>query len=511
MAINTTTRKAGPFAGNGVQTAFPFSFKIFSTADVKVTRAESGVETTLTLGVDYSVAMNGDQDASPGGTVNLTTALASGQTLAFTTDVAALQQVTVTNAGGFFPSVFNGVFDRITVLVQQILERMSRSFTVQITSGVTSFDVPVSALGLLQWNASGTGLQALDPNNLGLSVTLPSQTGKSGLFLTTNGLTPSWASQFPTQTGQSGKFLTTNGTTPSWGSPTAASILPAISGATSGLVLTNDGVSAFSWASDGYKGRVATATNYAITAADRAKAIRFTGSPTLSVTPTAATLGSTFGFRVSNNGTGIGTFDPNGTELVTVNGFAYSAQTLLIYPGEIYDVFCTSTAWECDLVKTAGVVLMIRENSAPSAVSGSWNDRMASGTVIKNTIGSAGTLPDWTLPAGTYEFEAGGGSYGLGSTALRVRNTTDSTTVDVGDVGVAIDLGSAYYTSFKSQMASDAITTTATKTYRLQQYVTASPTPLTHFGNSPYGVSNSIGGETTAKGGAWLRVRRVGP
>ena len=50
-------------------------------------------------------------------------------------------------------------------------------------------------------------------------VEIPSQTGNSGKFLTTNGTTPSWATvdTLPSQSGNSGKFLTTNGTTASWG------------------------------------------------------------------------------------------------------------------------------------------------------------------------------------------------------------------------------------------------------------------------------------------------------
>lgn len=48
---------------------------------------------------------------------------------------------------------------------------------------------------------------------------LPSQTGQSGKFLTTNGTDASWANvptEIPSQTGNSGKFLTTNGTSVSW-------------------------------------------------------------------------------------------------------------------------------------------------------------------------------------------------------------------------------------------------------------------------------------------------------
>lgn len=75
---------------------------------------------------------------------------------------------------------------------------------------------------------------------------LPSQTGQSGKFLTTNGTDASWATVdvLPSQTSQSGKFLTTNGTAVSWANiPTE---LPSQTGQ-SGKYLTTNGTTA-SWA-----------------------------------------------------------------------------------------------------------------------------------------------------------------------------------------------------------------------------------------------------------------------
>lgn len=46
--------------------------------------------------------------------------------------------------------------------------------------------------------------------------TLPSQTGNSGKYLTTDGSSTSWASVLPSQTGNSGKYLTTDGSSASW-------------------------------------------------------------------------------------------------------------------------------------------------------------------------------------------------------------------------------------------------------------------------------------------------------
>ena len=49
-------------------------------------------------------------------------------------------------------------------------------------------------------------------------VSLPSQTGQSGKYLTTDGTNASWSTvdSLPSQTGQGGKYLTTDGTTASW-------------------------------------------------------------------------------------------------------------------------------------------------------------------------------------------------------------------------------------------------------------------------------------------------------
>ena len=51
---------------------------------------------------------------------------------------------------------------------------------------------------------------------------VPSQTGNSGKYLTTNGTVSSWGTvdALPSQTGNSGKYLTTNGTAASWASVT---------------------------------------------------------------------------------------------------------------------------------------------------------------------------------------------------------------------------------------------------------------------------------------------------
>jgi hypothetical protein len=138
MTISSQTRKAGPFIGNGSTTAFPFTFKVFTASDLVVTRANTaGAETVLTMGTNYTVSLNANQNTNPGGTVTLTSALASNFRLVITSAVPNLQPVDITNNGGFYPKVINDALDRVTILSQQIALDASRSVKVPVTSDVT--------------------------------------------------------------------------------------------------------------------------------------------------------------------------------------------------------------------------------------------------------------------------------------------------------------------------------------------------------------------------------------
>jgi hypothetical protein len=93
---------------------------------------------------------------------------------------------------------------------------------------------------------------------------LPSQTGQSGKFLTTDGTDASWGDvdSLPSQTGQSGKYLTTNGTSASWETVDA---LPSQSGKNGKYLKTNG--TAASW-EDGPAQTAKIWTGYCNTRAD---------------------------------------------------------------------------------------------------------------------------------------------------------------------------------------------------------------------------------------------------
>jgi|GEM_PF-1283738 len=148
MSISTTSRKAGPFTGNGVTVSFPFAFKVFAAADVLVVRGEiaTSAEVELTLGTHYTVTLNSNQDSSPGGTVNwIGTPLSSAFTLTLGSKVASTQPANFTNLGRFYPRVLNDALDRLTIVVQQLAEEVSRSVKVGF-SGLVSPDELVDTI-----------------------------------------------------------------------------------------------------------------------------------------------------------------------------------------------------------------------------------------------------------------------------------------------------------------------------------------------------------------------------
>jgi len=128
MTISSTNRKAGPYAGNGIATVFPFAFKVFTPDDLRVTSADAlGVVTPLAADVDFIPTLNTDQDANPGGSIALTAPLAVNHTLEITSDISPTQLIDITNQGGFYPQVISKALDKLTILIQQL-----------ITNGITS-------------------------------------------------------------------------------------------------------------------------------------------------------------------------------------------------------------------------------------------------------------------------------------------------------------------------------------------------------------------------------------
>lgn len=172
MTISSSTRKAGPYTGNGVTTSFSFSFKVFQASDLEVVRTNlSGVESILVLGTDYTVTLNSNQNSNPGGSITATTAPASGFKITITSNIAYTQALDLTNQGGFYPTTINDALDRTTIQIQQLNEQVSRAAKLPI-SNPTDADALTADLVRLADSADNIDIAA---NNIDAIIAAPDE------------------------------------------------------------------------------------------------------------------------------------------------------------------------------------------------------------------------------------------------------------------------------------------------------------------------------------------------
>lgn len=141
MSVQNITRRAGPYVGTGLVSAYTFAFKVFRSEDVKVVRSASSdasaQDETLKLGTDYTVKLNADQDEKAGGTVTLTSPLAEGLRLSILSAITPDQQMVLTNHDGFLPTTLNDSADKAIALIQELKEEVGRSLRVPASADKT--------------------------------------------------------------------------------------------------------------------------------------------------------------------------------------------------------------------------------------------------------------------------------------------------------------------------------------------------------------------------------------
>lgn len=189
MTVNASTRRSGPYSGTGLIVAYPFNFKIFEATDLLVVRAviSTGATTDLVIDSDYSVTLNSDQEANPGGNVfyavaGVPTALPVGFTLTIAGNLPFTQPTDITNLGGFYADIIEDALDREVMLIQQNNDAVSRALQLNIaTDPNASVELPAPTAGaVIGW--AGDGLSLVNYANTGnpaLLATLASSIGSS--------------------------------------------------------------------------------------------------------------------------------------------------------------------------------------------------------------------------------------------------------------------------------------------------------------------------------------------
>lgn len=141
MSVQNITRRAGPYVGTGLVSAYTFAFKVFRSEDVKVVRSESAdasaQDEALKFGTDYTVKLNANQDEKAGGTVTLVSPLAEGLRLSILSAITPDQQMVLTNHDGFLPTTLNESADKAIALIQELKEAVGRSLRVPASADKT--------------------------------------------------------------------------------------------------------------------------------------------------------------------------------------------------------------------------------------------------------------------------------------------------------------------------------------------------------------------------------------
>jgi hypothetical protein len=153
MTIASAVATAGPYTTNGSSAGpYSFSFKIqaYSTSsaadhvEVTIEDADGSNRTTLTLTTDYTVSVNSDQSASPGGSVTLVSTPASGRIVRIALVPPFKQATSLANQAAYRADTVMAEFDHQAQTDFWLKSRVDRSIRFPVGETVTT-DLPSSA------------------------------------------------------------------------------------------------------------------------------------------------------------------------------------------------------------------------------------------------------------------------------------------------------------------------------------------------------------------------------
>ena len=163
MTVASSVSKSGPYVGDGVQTEFPFAFRVLDASHLAVYLGEE-----LLPESEYSVTLT-----DSGGTV-VFAAAPVGQVVILR-DVPLTQETDLQNNTAFFPEVLETGYDKLTMICQQLAEELSRCVKVSagsvnpenywdVLNGIK--DSCITAMQSAASSAANAGVVALDVSHI---------------------------------------------------------------------------------------------------------------------------------------------------------------------------------------------------------------------------------------------------------------------------------------------------------------------------------------------------------
>lgn len=176
--LSTTISRQPLQVPNGSTTVFAYNFKIFAKTDLQVfLRTIAGVEELQTVDTNYTVAGIGDET---GGSITFVTAPdnAAHDAILIRRKVPRTQTLTMIEGGDLPSKSTEERLDRAIMMIQELEERLDRSFHLKKTTSILPFDFPeFVADKFLKVNSAGTNISLVDALTTGaISVTAFMQT-----------------------------------------------------------------------------------------------------------------------------------------------------------------------------------------------------------------------------------------------------------------------------------------------------------------------------------------------
>jgi hypothetical protein len=233
----TSAAASATTAANSVATIAGYATTASNSASAAATSAASAATSAASAAASTSAAAASATAAATSATsaaASATAAATSATSAAASATAAATSATSAAASAASAAAVLTGAFDAKGDLLVGTGTNTFDQLSIAATNGYVLSVNSATATGL-EWTVAnpgditavtaGTGLTgggtsgavtvSLDTSSV---YVVPSQSGQTGKYLTTNGTVSSWGvvDALPSQTGNAGKYLTTNGSTASW-------------------------------------------------------------------------------------------------------------------------------------------------------------------------------------------------------------------------------------------------------------------------------------------------------
>jgi hypothetical protein len=219
----TSAAASATTAANSVATIAGYATTASNSASAAATSAASAATSATSSANSATASATSASAAATSASSAATSATAAATSAASAATSAASAAAVLTGAfdakGDLLVGTGTNTFDQLTVAA-------TNGYVLSVNSATaTGLEWTVANPGDITGVTAGTGLTgggtsgavtvSLDTSSV---YVVPTQSGQTGKFLTTDGTSSSWApvDALPSQTGNAGEFLTTDGTTASW-------------------------------------------------------------------------------------------------------------------------------------------------------------------------------------------------------------------------------------------------------------------------------------------------------